>query len=247
MPEQWIDISYLIAAVLFIYALKMMSSPKTARKGNLLGATGMLIAIVFTVTKGEIVSWPWIITGLVIGSAIGAFLALRVQMTAMPQMVAMFNGFGGLASALVVLGGIYMKSPSDAGYTQQFVAMTGVSSLIGWVTFTGSLVAFAKLQELFVSGRPVVFPLQKVLNFALLAIVIALIVTLGYFPQQRWLIVPIVILASALGVLFVIPIGGADMPVVISLLNSYSGLAAAATGFVLGNTGLIVAGSVVGA
>ncbi len=247
MPEQWIDISYLIAAVLFIYALKMMSSPKTARKGNLLGATGMLIAIVFTVTKGEIVSWPWIITGLVIGSAIGAFLALRVQMTAMPQMVAMFNGFGGLASALVVLGGIYMKSPSDAGYTQQFVAMTGVSSLIGWVTFTGSLVAFAKLQELFVSGRPVVFPLQKVLNFALLAIVIALIVTLGYFPQQRWLIVPIVILASALGVLFVIPIGGADMPVVISLLNSYSGLAAAATGFVLGNTGLIVAGALVGA
>ena len=245
--EQIIDLSYLLAAVLFIFALKAMASPRTARKGNLIGAAGMLIAIVFTLTSRDIVTWPWIIVGLVGGAGIGAFLALTVKMTAMPQMVAMFNGFGGLASALVVLANIFGRQPDEAAYTGQFVVTVGISTLIGWVTFTGSVIAFAKLQEVVISGRPIVFPFHKLVNFLLLAIVLGLIVLLGVFPAQRWLVVPTAVLASALGVLFVIPIGGADMPVVISLLNSYSGLAAAATGFVLNNTGLIIAGALVGA
>ena len=247
MNQQIIDLSYLAAAILFIFALKAMGSPKTARRGNLLGAVGMLVAIVFTLTARGIVSWPWIITGLIVGGVAGASLATTVKMTAMPQMVAMFNGFGGLASALVVMGGIWGKGFAEAEDLRRFVTTTGIGSLIGWVTFTGSLIAFAKLQEVLISGRPVVFPFQKIVNFLLLGTTAALIVLLGLFPAQRWLIVPIAILSSVLGVLFVIPIGGADMPVVISLLNSYSGLAAAATGFVLGNTGLIVAGALVGA
>ena len=245
--KQIIDLSYLLAAVLFIFALKAMASPRTARRGNLVGAVGMLVAIVFTLTSREIVTWGWIIAGLVVGAGIGAFLAMRVKMTAMPQMVAMFNGFGGLASGLVVLANIWARSTTDPAYTGQFVATVGISTLIGWVTFTGSVVAFAKLQELFVSGRPVVFPLQKIVNFTILAMAAGLIVLIGLLPAQRWLIIPTAALASVLGVLFVIPIGGADMPVVISLLNSYSGLAAAATGFVLNNTGLIIAGALVGA
>ncbi len=244
MKQQVIDLSYLLAAMLFIFALKAMASPKTARKGNLIGAIGMLIAIVFTLTTRGVVSWSWIITGLVIGAGLGAFLAMTVKMTAMPQMVAMFNGFGGLASGLVVLSEIFRAAgPGDS----QFVVTVGISTLIGWVTFTGSLIAFAKLQEVGISGLPVVFPLQKTVNFALLAGIAALIVLLGFFPAERWVVVPIALLSSMLGVMFVIPIGGADMPVVISLLNSYSGLAAAATGFVLGNTGLIISGALVGA
>jgi len=244
MHEQIIDLSYLLAAVLFIFALKLMASPRTARRGNLIGACGMLIAIIFTLTARQIVSWPWIIAGLIVGAGIGAFLAGAVRMTAMPQMVAMFNGFGGLASGLVVLAEIFRTGgPADG----QFAVTVGIGSLIGWVTFTGSLVAFAKLQELYVSGRPVLFAFQKPLNALVLAAIVALIVLLGLFPSQRWLVIPIAALSSVLGVLFVIPIGGADMPVVISLLNSYSGLAAAATGFALGNTGLIVAGALVGA
>ena len=263
-PQGWFQIanlSYLLAAILFIFALKAMASPKTARQGNLMGALGMLVAIVVTLlATGRLeplrqalgladprATYVFIIIGLIVGAAIGALLAFTVKMTAMPQMIAMFNGFGGLASALVVLAGTWAVPTGSASYTAQFVVTTGVSTLIGWVTFTGSLVAFAKLQEFLVSGRPIVFPLQKTVNVALLGVVIGLIVVWGFLPAQRWLIVPLGLLAAGLGMLLVIPIGGADMPVVIALLNSYSGLAAAATGFVLKNTGLIISGALVGA
>jgi NAD(P) transhydrogenase subunit beta len=242
-PTQLVNLAYLAAAVLFIFALKAMASPRRARAGNLLGAAGMLLAIVVTLLATETVSWVGIIIGLVVGAAAGAFLALTVKMTAMPQMVAVFNGLGGLASALVVIGA-FLAEP--AGGDLRFVVMVAVSTLIGWVTFTGSAVAFAKLQGL-IETRPVTFPFQRLANFAALALAVGLIVLMGFFPEHRWVLAPLAVLSAALGVMFVIPIGGADMPVVISLLNSYSGLAAAATGFVLNNTGLIVAGALVGA
>ncbi len=239
-----IKFSYLAAAVLFIFALKAMASPRTARRGNLTGAVGMLIAIVVTLLSGGL-HWRWIIIGLLIGSSIGALLALTVRMTAMPQMVAMFNGFGGLASATVVI--VEFWKPGAPSTDLYFVVTVAVSTLIGWITFTGSLVAFAKLQGVVIPSRPIVLPLQKAANFGLLAVTIGLMVLLGCSPSHRELLVPIAVLSAGLGVMFVIPIGGADMPVVISLLNSYSGLAAAATGFVLGNIGLIIAGALVGA
>ena len=242
MNPQLINMSYVLAAVLFILALKAMSSPKTARRGNLIGAIGMLVAVVFTLTDQKIVTWPWIIAGLVIGSAIGAYLAMTVKMTGMPQMVAVFNGMGGLASGLVVL--VYAFTQSLDHYVAVTVA---VSTLIGWITLTGSLVAFAKLQGFVLSGRAILFPYQKPANLAMLALAVALIVLWSFFPSWWLLVIPLLLLAAALGIGFTIPIGGADMPVVISLLNSYSGLAACATGFVLNNSGLIIAGALVGA
>ena len=254
--------AYLAAAVLFVFALKAMASPKTARRGNLIGAVGMLIAIGVTLVARDEANirsfiegngWTFVIIGMVAGSLVGAFLALTVKMTGMPQMVAMFNGFGGLASGLVVFAEIWRKDASF--FTGSFnhseavmLAVTvGVSTLIGWVTFTGSVIAFAKLQEFVISGKPVTFPLQKIANFLVLLACVGAIVVWGFAPEMRWIIIPLALLASAFGVMFVIPIGGADMPVVISLLNSYSGLAACATGFVLNNPGLIIAGSLVGA
>ncbi|MFP4105197.1 MAG: NAD(P)(+) transhydrogenase (Re/Si-specific) subunit beta [Phycisphaerae bacterium] len=242
LAPQWQDLFYLLAAVMFIIALKALGSPRTARKGNLIGAIGMLLAVVVTMLAGEL-SFVWIIAGLVIGGVIGAYLALTVQMTSMPQMVAMFNGFGGLASALVVLGEVFGAKTVGP----RLAVTVGISTLIGWVTFTGSLIAFGKLQEFVVSSRPITFPLQKVVNLVVLLAAVAIIVVVGFFPEMHWMIIPLAVIAAILGVLFVIPIGGADMPVVISLLNSYSGLAAAATGFVIGNVGLIISGTLVGA
>jgi NAD(P) transhydrogenase subunit beta len=244
LSPQVIDFSYLVAAILFIFALKALSSPRTARRGNLAGALGMLVAIVCTLLSGGL-DWTYIIIGLVVGSVAGAVLALTVRMTAMPQMVAMLNGFGGLASALVVI--VQFWGPGAQSVALYDIITIALSTLIGWVTFTGSMVAFAKLQGVVVPGRPVVFPLQKVANFGTLLVTIGLIVLLCYFPTYRAILVPVAVLSAGLGVLFVIPIGGADMPVVICLLNSYSGLAAAATGFVLHNAGLIIAGALVGA
>ncbi len=265
MDASIITYAYLAAAVLFVVALKSMASPRTARRGNMLGAVGMLIAIVVTLmtrVQPDILQdaqhfvqghgWTFIIIGCVIGTVVGGFLAMTVKMTGMPQMVAMFNGFGGLASGLVVFATIWRKSPEyfanagDPTVTPMIVAV-GISTLIGWVTFTGSIIAFAKLQEFVLSGRPVTFPLQKITNFVAMIVIVALIVLWAFFPEHRWLIIPIAAMSAVFGVMFVIPIGGADMPVVISLLNSYSGLAACATGFVLGNPGLIIAGSLVGA
>jgi NAD(P) transhydrogenase subunit beta len=239
------EVGYLLAAVLFIFALKGLSHPRKAVRGNFLGSLGMLIAVVVTLLEQSIVDFRGIVAGLVAGAIVGALLAQRVQMTAMPQMVALLNGFGGAASVLVAVATFFQDR--DAGrLTLQTSVAAGASVLIGAVTFTGSLIAFAKLQEL-MSGRSIGFPGLQALNAVLLLASVGLTVLLANDPNAEvwlWVLVP---LASVLGVLLVLPVGGADMPVVIALLNSYSGLAAAATGFVLSNSLLIIAGSLVGA
>jgi NAD(P) transhydrogenase subunit beta len=237
---------YLVAAVCFIVGLKRLSSPATARSGNAVASVGMLLAIVATLVFGRILSFQLIIVGVVIGSAVGAVFARTVKMTGMPQMVALLNGFGGGASALVA--GAEFLRPMAAGVTMPLntVLTIQLSVLIGGVTFSGSLIAFGKLQDL-VTGRAVTYPLQKTLNALLFAATIALVVWLVISPDQLTWFVVLAGIALLLGVLSVIPIGGADMPVVISLLNSYSGLAAAMTGFVINNHGLIISGALVGA
>ncbi len=237
-----INLIYLLAAVLFILGLKGLTHPRTAVRGNLLGATGMLLAVIATLLYGGL-SWGFIIAGVVVGSVIGTVWALRVPMTAMPELVAMFNGFGGIASVLVA-GAAYLSA--DAVTVQMTVA-TALSGLIGAVTFTGSIVAFFKLQDVKWIPDGAFIPGQQAVNLLLLLIAVGLGAWLVLDPLSSvpfWLIVPV---AFVLGILLVSPIGGADMPVVIALLNSYSGLAACATGFVLSNNVLIVAGSLVGA
>ena len=242
---------YLVATVCFIFGLKKLASPKSAPTGNLLGAIGMAIAVLTT-----LVSWegretnnlPWILIALVGGAGVGGVLAKRIQMTAMPQLVAAFNGFGGLASAIVALGEV-MHWQFDPGADSAGSAAFGI--LIGCLTFTGSIVAFAKLQGLKLGGLiqsgPMTFPGQQLLNggaFALAALFTFLYTQNTGAEVWPFLIVPV---ALALGYLATIPIGGADMPVVIALLNSFSGIAASAAGFVTRNPMLIVAGALVGA
>jgi NAD(P) transhydrogenase subunit beta len=254
-----IHVAYMLASVLFIFGLKRLSSIKTSRQGNMLASLAMLIAIIATLVDLGNVSYTYILAGVVIGSAIGAFAALKVEMTAMPEMVAIFNGMGGGASALVALS--YVFGTDIAGRAGTTLTMSGASSpdvavtiilslLIGGVTFSGSVIAWAKLQGV-MTGNPVLFKGQNVLNgLILLAVVVAGAMlafgVTGRLEIELWTLVMIAI-ALVLGVLSVIPIGGADMPVVISLLNSYSGLAAAMTGFVLQNNLLIISGSLVGA
>jgi NAD(P) transhydrogenase subunit beta len=237
---------YLAAAVCFIIALKRLSHPATARSGNWIGATGMLVAIAITLFDRNILSYQLIIIGIIVGSTIGLVFARTVKMTAMPQMVALLNGFGGAASALVA-GAEYLRYMAVGETPPTDVAVTiSLSVLIGSVTFSGSLIAFGKLQEI-VTGTAVTYPLQKTVNALLLMALLALIVFLAMaFPNPQMLLV-LTGLALLLGVLSVIPIGGADMPVIIALLNSYSGLAAAMTGFVINNHGLIISGALVGA
>jgi len=238
-------IAYLIAAICFIMGLKLLSSPKTARRGNLLGALGMLIAVVVTLANKGILSYSYIIAGLIIGGLIGAVLAKKVQMTAMPQMVGMLNGFGGGASALVAYAEyLRIGEGTASGSVDALIALV-LSLLIGSLTFTGSMIAFAKLQGI-MSGAPVLYKMQKQINALMLlaALVLGVVFILDISLWQLLLV--IVVIALILGVTSVIPIGGADMPVVVSLLNSYSGIAAAATGFVLSNNVLIVCGTLVG-
>lgn len=237
------QVVYLLSAVLFIFGLKNLSSPRTARRGNILAMFGMFIAVVFTLWDQRILDYRYIIVGLVIGSTIGLIAAKKVQMTAMPQMVAIFNGFGGGASALVAVAEHYQLTELPP---VNVTATIVLSVLIGTVTFTGSFIAFAKLQSL-MRGAPIVFRLQNVVNTIILVTIVALGVVFVLDPTLVTLLMVIVALAAVLGVLSVIPIGGADMPVVISLLNSYSGLAASATGFVIGNNVLIISGALVGA
>jgi H+-translocating NAD(P) transhydrogenase subunit beta len=263
-----INLAYLLAAALFIVGLKRLSSPATARRGNQIAALGMLIAVVVTLLAGRILS-PWmIIGGIALGSAIGALLATRVQMTQMPEMVAAFNGVGGAASALVAWAevGRYVTA-ADEGFAGAGFAAHGLvpldarivvavllSVLIGAVTFSGSAVAYGKLNGS-ISGNPVSFPGMRAITVLLAAVVVAAVayplVSLADStadPAPLALAVAVAAgVAIVLGVLLVIPIGGADMPVVVALLNSYSGLAASATGFVLGNYALIVSGALVGA
>ena len=240
--ENVIPVAYLISSILFILGLKNLSSPKTARLGNLLAMTGMLIAIVVTLLEKEILDYTFIIAGLIIGSAIGVFAAKKVQMTAMPQMVALLNGFGGGASAFVALAEYYRIS----GVPQPSIIISMVISLfIGSLALTGSLIAFGKLQGI-IKSTPITFMMQRPLNLILFISFIILGVIISINPTNSISLLSILVIALALGILFVAPIGGADMPVVISLLNSCSGLAAAATGFVLSNNVLIISGALVG-
>ena len=237
-------LAYLVSAVLFILGLKNMAHPRTAVRGNLLGALGMLLAVVVTLLNVN--RFELIVVGLIVGSAIGAFLAARIQMTAMPQLVALFNGFGGGASVLVAGSEVLKMSGAASPATADVLVATAVSGLIGAVTFWGSLVAFGKLQELELFQKPWNYSGGQIVN-ALLAVILLFLSAWMVSGGQVGVYVLLVIVASVLGVLLVNPIGGADMPVVIALLNSYSGLAAAATGFVIDNNVLIIAGSLVGA
>ena len=247
MRESIINLAYLLASVLFIYGLKGLSHPRTAVRGNFIGAIGMLIAVVVTLLNRNILSYEMILIGLVAGGAIGAVLATKIQMTGMPQMVALLNGFGGAASVLVAGAALLETNITGQGGSLQMNIATAASAIIGAVTFWGSLVAFAKLQEVLIGSAPVLFKGQHLINALVLLISIGLGVWLVLNPSIESTYWYLAAVASVLGVLLVIPIGGADMPVVIALLNSYSGLAATATGFVLNNTGLIIAGSLVGA
>ena len=252
MPQELADLFYLIAAVLFILGLKGLSHPRTAVRGNLLGAIGMLVAIVVTLVVQVGLPWELIALGIGIGSVVGAILALRIQMTAMPQLVGLYNGFGGAASVLVA-GAVLLQAASvlamDGGASgaplQELIA-TAASGLIGAVTFFGSLIAFGKLQGI-VTEKPVRYKGEQVVKILLLAASIAAGVILVINPEMTYMYWVLAGIAAVLGIFLVIPIGGADMPIVIALLNSYSGLAAAATGFVLSNSVLIISGSLVGA
>ena len=256
MKPNLILISYIISSILFIIGIKRLGKVQTARQGNFLSALGMFIAILATLFKMQIIPMNWVLLGIVIGALIGAISAFKVAMTSMPEMVAIFNGFGGGASALVAsaeffkfLNGKenYLKQLSEHNGNIQITLITIVLSIIiGSLTFTGSFIAWGKLQGK-ISGQPITYPGQNIINgIILFAIMIA-----AYFfvtnPEDLTSFYSILIIGLLLGILSVIPIGGADMPVVISLLNSYSGIAAAATGFVLGNQALIVSGSLVGA
>lgn len=240
--QNFIDIAYLIAACLFVLGIKGLSKPKTAVRGNMLAAGGMLLAAVVTLFNHDIISFKIIIAGIIVGGAIGATMAVKVKMTDMPQMIALLNGFGGGAS-FSLASAEYFRSTSQDAVT---MIATGAAVVIGAVTLTGSLVAFAKLQEL-IDGKPIGFPGMKAVNGLLLVGSIAIIGMLVSNPGLWMLFWVLVLMSAALGLLLVLPIGGADMPVVIALLNSYSGVAAAAAGFIMGNSALIITGSLVGA
>lgn len=236
------NLSYIVSAALFIFGLKMLGSPATARRGNMFSSLGMLIAVVAGLTAEGIVSYEYIAVGMVLGAIIGALAARLVGMTSMPEMVALFNGSGGAASLLVGWATLY------GGGIDTFTAVTILLAiLIGGLTFTGSLIAYAKLAEV-MNSAAIVFKGQRIVNSLLLVGIVyaAYMFCLDPQPESQWLYITLG-LALLLGVMAVIPIGGADMPVVISLLNSYSGIAACAAGFAINNNILIVAGSLVGA
>jgi NAD(P) transhydrogenase subunit beta len=236
----------LIPLVAFILALRFLSNPVHARRGNQIGALGMLVAIVVTWIKTGGTSWWAIAVGMLIGGSSGAVAARRVKMTAMPQMVALFNGVGGGAAALIALAELHKILPDPGRPKLDIGTAIALSGLIGAISFSGSMVAFAKLQEL-IQGRPITYPGQQFGNLALLAACVGLGVTLVAGVQDEWLLWAVIGGAAVFGVLFVLPIGGADMPVVISLLNAFTGLAVAVGGFELENNVLIVSGMLVGA
>jgi len=250
MSPTLVNLAYLISASLFIMGLKGLTHPKTAVRGNMLGALGMLIAIIVTLLDKNIISYWLILAGIVIGSGIGAYLSIKVQMTDMPQLVAVLNGFGGAASVLVA-GAVLFEASHVVGtaleidLNTEFLLSVFASGFIGAITFTGSMIAYAKLQGL-TKETPVRYPADQLVKIAIAIISVVFGALMLMYPDSTAPYIFMVIAASVLGVLVTIPIGGADMPVVIALLNSLSGLAAAATGFVLFNTVLIVAGTLVG-
>jgi NAD(P) transhydrogenase subunit beta len=239
-----IQLSYLVSAVLFILGLKRLSSPATARGGNTLAALGMLLAVAATLLDESILDFTWIIAGVVAGGTIGLVMARTVKMTSMPQMVAVFNGFGGGASALVAAAEYFRSGGTGMATDAAVSIMAGV--IIGTATFSGSLIAYGKLQGI-VTEKAVTYPLQRTTSFIIFLGILGLSIFLGMQLPDGQMFLLLVVGALVLGVLIVIPIGGADMPVVVALLNSYSGLAASAAGFVLNNNALIIAGALVGA
>ena len=246
MNENLTDFLYLVTIVTFILALRFLSGPRRARLGNQLGAAGMLLAIVVTLSQDGLEGYAWIAVAMAIGAAVGLVGARRVKMTAMPQMVALFNGVGGGAVALIALGEFHNLAPAPGRLELNLSVAMILSAIIGSISFSGSLIAFAKLQEL-IGGRPIVYPGQKLVNALVIAAALALAVVILTGPESQWLLVGVIAAALAFGVLFVLPIGGADMPVVISLLNACTGLAASAAGFALHENVLIVSGALVGA
>ncbi|BAY25788.1 NAD(P) transhydrogenase beta subunit [Calothrix sp. NIES-2100] len=241
-----IQLTYLVAASLFILGLKKLGSPATARNGNVVAAVGMLLAIVATMLDQHVLNYEMILLGLAIGSGIGAIAAYKVQMTEMPQMVGLLNGLGGAASALVAVAEFWRLLDSGLPVPLDINISMLLDVLIGGVTFTGSFLAFAKLQGL-ISGSPITFPFQQPFNLLLLGAYIVGSAYLIITPDSLPIFLAVVAVSLILGVMFVIPIGGGDMPVVISLLNSLSGIAASAAGFVVMNNMLIIAGALVGA
>ncbi|HKU81838.1 MAG TPA: NAD(P)(+) transhydrogenase (Re/Si-specific) subunit beta [Candidatus Tumulicola sp.] len=243
-----IALADLVAIALFIYGLHELNSPATARRGNRLAMIGMFIALVTVLVTTQGAGWWAILIGLAIGAAVGIVAALKVKMTAMPQMVALYNGAGGGAAALISIVEFYVSRGGTLAMNDVIAISLVLSALIGAVSFAGSIVAFLKLQEL-MTGRPVTYPGQQVVNaivaLAILALVVWFVATLGTLPA--WGFVALILGSLLLGVLFVLPIGGADMPVVISLLNSFTGLAVAITGFELSSPLLIICGALVGA
>lgn len=239
-----IQLTYLVAISFFIVGVKRLGSPATARKGNQYAALGMLIGVAVTLLDRQILTFEWILAGVVVGSLVGGVAARKVEMTSMPELVALFNGFGGAASALVAWGEL---SRVSAVALDAFSLVTiSLSVLIGAVTFTGSFIAFGKLQG-FITGKPITFPGQNLFNIALMIGLLGLSVYFAVAPEDPSIFWIVMGASLLLGILMVIPIGGADMPVVISLLNSLSGIAASFAGFVLGNQLLIVSGALVGA
>ena len=234
---------YVLSSVLFIFGIKRLSHPKTARSGNSIASMGMLIAIVTTLLANSNISMELVAIGIIIGAIIGAFFAIRVEMTQMPQMVAIFNGFGGIASALIAAA--EFLNPGEILSTFS-LATISLSVFVGTLTFTGSFIAFGKLQG-FVSGQPIVFPGQQFLNALIGISILGLAIYITATPEHINIFYILIALSALIGIALTIPIGGADMPVVISLLNSYSGIAASSTGFVLNNNALIISGALVGA
>jgi H+-translocating NAD(P) transhydrogenase subunit beta len=238
----FIEFTYLAASILFIFGLKGLSHPDTARRGMIMAEVGMLLAIVGTLLHRDIITYEWIIIGLVIGSIIGGAISIWVPMTAMPQRTALSHAFGALAAALVGVSEYYRHG---AALDQVKMAALGFEVLFGGLTVTGSLMAFAKLQDL-IRGTPITYKGQNIINITLFAVMVGIFVYLIFFPTATLLFYVMVGLSFLFGILLVLPIGAADMPVVMSLMNSYAGLAAAATGFAISNNVLIIAGTLDG-
>jgi NAD(P) transhydrogenase subunit beta len=245
VSQNLVNLMYVLAAVCFVVGMKQLASPTTARAGNLVAAAGMVLAVAFTILLPDVSNYWLIAAGIAVGGAIGLYAARAVKMTAMPQMVAVFNGVGGGASVLVALSEYARLAPEPGELAGDVLVAALFSALIGGVTFTGSMMAFAKLQEV-VSGRPIVFPAQQVVNALLLAGALTAAVLAGLL-EETVLMMVLIAISLVLGVLFVLPIGGADMPVVVAFLNAFSGLAGVAAGFVLSNHALIIGGTLVGA
>ncbi|HEX2588794.1 MAG TPA: NAD(P)(+) transhydrogenase (Re/Si-specific) subunit beta [Gaiellales bacterium] len=240
------DLAYLACSAMFIYGLKQLASPRTAVRGNQLAAAAMIVVIAVTLWDSGTHNLVWIFAGMAVGGAIGVYSARAVKMTAMPQMVALFNGVGGGAAALIAFSEFHIATSGNGVMPNNELWSTLFSAIVGSISFAGSMVAFGKLQEL-VTGSPVTLPAQKLVNAVIFGAILVLAVWQFVGTQRELLVVIAMVLALALGVIMVMAIGGADMPVVISLLNSFTGLAAAATGFVLDNNALIIAGTLVGA